>query len=44
MSNANIACRLEQQVDQQAHKRAVIELHKRDKNSGAGVYKHLTFL
>ncbi|EDM25069.1 peptide synthase [Lentisphaera araneosa HTCC2155] len=44
MSNANIACRLEEQVDQQAHKRAVIELHKRDENSGGGIYKHLTFL
>ncbi|WDE97512.1 fatty acid CoA ligase family protein [Lentisphaera profundi] len=44
MNNANIACRLEAQVDKQAHKRAVIELYKRDKVSGAGVYKHLTFL
>jgi olefin beta-lactone synthetase len=44
MSNANIACRLEQQVDKQPYKRAVIELCKRDHVSGAGLYRHLTFL
>lgn len=44
MKNANVACRLEQQVDQQPYKRAVIELCKRDKITGAGIYKHLTFL